>query len=170
MDGLTVVAACVLFAVAAVALYLADVAAARDARRFDRLDETTRKARRRQQAATVPAAGRSDANRAPTRSRLQHAARRVGSAPAGRLPLKAVEVLLLSQSGKLDLLLQERSFHILALVVRYGKGRSHTWLGKDDVRVPPGGLTCPCPAAALKGARMALATCQRQVSLPHLGL
>jgi hypothetical protein len=48
MDGLTVVAACVLFAVAAVALYLADVAAARDARQLDRLDGTIRKARRRQ--------------------------------------------------------------------------------------------------------------------------
>jgi hypothetical protein len=49
MDGLaSVVAACVLFAVAAIALYLADVAAERDARQLDRLDETTRKARRRQ--------------------------------------------------------------------------------------------------------------------------
>jgi hypothetical protein len=49
MDGLaSVIAACVLFAVAAVALYLADVAAEHDARRLDRLDETTREARRRQ--------------------------------------------------------------------------------------------------------------------------
>jgi hypothetical protein len=48
MDGLaSVIAACVLFAVAAIALYFADVAAARDARQLDRLDETTRKARRR---------------------------------------------------------------------------------------------------------------------------
>ena len=48
MDGLVaVIAACALFAVAAVALYVMDVAAARDARRFDRLFESTWEARRR---------------------------------------------------------------------------------------------------------------------------
>jgi hypothetical protein len=49
MNGLVaVIAACLLFGIAAFALYLADVAAERDARRLDRLDEAIRKARRRQ--------------------------------------------------------------------------------------------------------------------------
>jgi hypothetical protein len=49
MDGLVpAVAACLLFGIVAFALYLAAVAAARDARRLDRLDEAIRKARRRQ--------------------------------------------------------------------------------------------------------------------------
>jgi hypothetical protein len=47
MDGLvTAIAACLLFRIVAFALYLADVAAERDARQLDRLDETTHKARR----------------------------------------------------------------------------------------------------------------------------
>jgi hypothetical protein len=49
MDGLvTAIAACLLFGIVAFALNLADVAATRDARQLDRLDEATRKARRRQ--------------------------------------------------------------------------------------------------------------------------
>jgi hypothetical protein len=48
MNGLVaVIAACLLFGIAAFALYLAGVAAERDARRFDRLDGSTREARRR---------------------------------------------------------------------------------------------------------------------------
>jgi hypothetical protein len=50
MDGLVVVAACVLLSIAAVVLYISDVSlsrADRDARRFDRAYEANREARRR---------------------------------------------------------------------------------------------------------------------------
>jgi hypothetical protein len=48
MNGLVaVIAACLLFGIAAFALYLAVGAAERVARGLDRLDETTREARRR---------------------------------------------------------------------------------------------------------------------------
>ena len=49
MDGLLVVAACLLLGIAAVVLYVSDVSlsrAERDARRFDRTYEANRKARR----------------------------------------------------------------------------------------------------------------------------
>jgi hypothetical protein len=83
---------------------------------------------------------------------------------------EAIEILLLSQSGQLDLLLQERSFHVLALMVRYGEGRSDARLHENDVWIPAGGLAGPCPAAALERARVALSACQRQVLLTHAGL
>ena len=50
MDGLLVVAACLLLGIAAVVLYASDVSlsrAERDARRFDRAYEANREARRR---------------------------------------------------------------------------------------------------------------------------
>jgi hypothetical protein len=50
MDGLVVVAACVLLSIAAVVLYVSDVSisrAERHARRFDRAYEANREARRR---------------------------------------------------------------------------------------------------------------------------
>ena len=50
MDGLVVVATCVLLSIAAVVLYVSDVfisRAERDARRFDRTYEANREARRR---------------------------------------------------------------------------------------------------------------------------
>ena len=50
MDGLLVIAACLLFGIAAVVLFTSDVfisRAERDARRFDRTYEANREARRR---------------------------------------------------------------------------------------------------------------------------
>jgi len=50
MDGLVIVAACVLLSIAAIVLYVSDVSlsrADRDARRFDRTYEANREARRR---------------------------------------------------------------------------------------------------------------------------
>jgi len=82
----SVIAACVLFAVAAIALYVTDVAAERDARRLDRLEgPPARPAAVGRRPRCRPGA-RSTAKRAPTPGRLLHAARRVGSAPAGRSP------------------------------------------------------------------------------------